>query len=825
MKKTQRLRNLTQQALISFAIVGAISSWADAGYDSLISRARSGEARAVLPELQQRFKKNPEDENAQRDLIVIASWAESHQLAVDTFTKLKSPAPAYVLAAVALSERRLGEYASAIKHYESQLILSPSDRGAQAGLVLSVLERDGAENAAQRIDAFTRNTSNWRNSTENLALIEALAIVRERQGRWTEALSAWQNVRALAPNDKTAARALVFVASRLGAASIADDMAQSATDGIELDARTRLRQDRTAFKIRWGEVDLRVKAATARFVATDTALGANQVDLQHPESKPVYREWAAADRLVALRNRVAMQDAIVLFEQTIAQGVKLPTYATSAAADAYLYERHPQRARDLYLDALAQQKAASGGDNIEWQFSLVYAYIECEQWDEAFALTNTLVDSTRPRVIRGAATTENPDHARALLLRASLHLYADEQRIAKRELDEYRLLAPYNVSALGVQSGWYSANGKTLRAHEGFSRVLTEEPESLGARVGHTESMLGMRRWQDADVAIHALVNEYPESRGVQRLQGDWEMLHSPELRINAGVTRSKSDNPNAQQSTREWQIEATAYAKPSAHSTRLFAQIVSSHGTLANRSTTGATRVGIGVEHQREALNVSAELHRRNFIDAPSDSDVGVALAANYTIDDDWRIRANADSHTADIAFRAIQNGVSARRFGLTVERNFEYARSISLGATRHAFSDGNRRTSYAANWHERPYSAARWKFDTDVSISGSQSSRTDVAYFSPTNDFSAELTVAADWLTWRNYERTFKQQLALTAGTYKQSGYTNKPIVAVSYTQEWSRSRHWGLRYGASWLQRPYDGVQERRIRGFVEFNWRLR
>jgi biofilm PGA synthesis protein PgaA len=822
------IRCLLMGALLS----SAINAWADDAYDALIKRARDGEARTVLPELQARLLASTGNESMRHDLVVIANWAESHQLAVDTFAQLTSPAPGYVLAAVALSQRRLRNYKGAVEIYQTLLALTPNDRSAQAGLVLSILERDGADAASQRLENFLREHNNARKDRQFLPLLEALAIVREQQARWTESLAAWQDILVLSPDSKTAQRAIVFVASRLGAASIASELAQTRRDDIETDAHTRLRQDRTAFMIRWGEIDLRVKPSLTRFAGTDVALASNANDLSNPDAKQVYLDAATADRLVALRNRVAMQETIELYETAIRDNIKLPTYATSAAADAYLYERQSERSRDLYLQALQQHKVETNTDNIEWQFSLVFAYLECEQWHEAFALSEIIVAATAPRVTRindaPAPSVENPDYARALLLRTSLHLYGDEYRIAKKQLDEFIALAPHNLSVRSSLANWYSANGKTLRAFDTFSRVLTEDSEAVGARIGRTEMLLAMKRWREADPQIQALAKEFPESRAVQRLQDDWKMLHSPELRINAGFNQSRAEASQgalSRQSAREWQVDVSAYTSPVADATRLFAHIISVHGTLIDTSKPGQQRFGIGIEHQRDGASITAELHRRTFNNAINDNRIGLSVSGAYLPNDDWRISAAADSHTADIAFRAIQTGVSARKFDLGVDRRFELSRTLSLGISHHDFSDDNRRTTYSVNWHERPYSAPRLKVDTDLSLSASRNARNDVAYFSPTRDQSIEGTVIADWLTWRHYERSFKQFFSLTAGTYQQRNYGSKPVLGARYAHEWSRSQHWGLQYGVAWLKRPYDGTQEQRTRAFVEFNWRLR
>ena len=57
------------------------------------------------------------------------------------------------------------------------------------------------------------------------------------------------------------------------------------------------------------------------------------------------------DRIVLLRNRVRMQDAVDLSESLLRDGIDVAPYAQAAAADAYLYLRQPEKARDLFLQA------------------------------------------------------------------------------------------------------------------------------------------------------------------------------------------------------------------------------------------------------------------------------------------------------------------------------------------------------------------------------------------------------------------------------------------------------------------------------------------
>ena len=80
-----------------------------------------------------------------------------------------------------------------------------------------------------------------------------------------------------------------------------------------------------------------------------------------------------------------MQDCVLEYQALVAEGVKVPTYAKSAAAEAYLYLQNGEAARDLYLDVLAEEP-----DNFEARRQLFYAYVECDDFDNAYSTIDAL---------------------------------------------------------------------------------------------------------------------------------------------------------------------------------------------------------------------------------------------------------------------------------------------------------------------------------------------------------------------------------------------------------------------------------------------------
>ena len=830
-----RWRRTRQVARLAFAFASASASaftfaqttFAQvAEYDRLMQRARAGESREVLPVLQAALKESPNDVRMQRDLVVIANWAESHELAAQTFALLTGAQPAYVLAPAALSLRRIGQWDRAIAAYGALLEIEPDNRDAQAGHVLARLGRGDTEGASTLVERYLPPMGQSRRSVVMVPLLEALANVRERQSRWTEALAAWQDILAAVPNQIAAKRAMLFVASRLGAASVAQDMAISLGNTVEPNAQRRLRQDRTAYQIRWGEIQSNLDTGGERFGWTDRAIASSTKDLADAPSG-VYETNATLDRLVALRDRARMADVVALFEQSQQKRIVLTPYARVAVADALLYQRRPQEARDQYLLALRDTEAANGTPETEWQFSLIYAYVECEQWREAMELSDVLVARFNPFLFAKSAIQRNdPNYARARVTRAVLDSFADRLEPAKQRLEEILSLAPHNMSARAALASWYAANDMPRHSNEAFLRIKAEDADFLTGRMGLAESDVSLRRWTQARAQSDALFKAYPENRSVQRLQDEWTAFDAPSVSINVGASWpfdqvvKSGDGTASGRGNRELRIDAYATSMPIADANRLVAHVFSTNATFSETNAR-RDRYGVGFESNVERYSFAGELHQDHRVG----KQVGAAASVSYTPIDEWRIRAALDTNTTDVSLKASVAGIRAAQYNIDVTRRFPLSRSVALGLNAYEFSDGNRRIAGLVNWHERWVSEPKFKLDTDTSISASNNSITDAPYFNPAADASIDLTTAAQWLTWRSYNYGFKQRLQGSLGAYWQDGFGTKPALGIRYEHEWEQARRWVVRYGVGVTRRPYDGRQEQRAQAFFELGWKLR
>jgi biofilm PGA synthesis protein PgaA len=817
-------------AFLAFALTVVASSahaLSTAEHDRLIERARGGDSAAVLREMQSALQAEPGNVRLRRDIVVIANWAEDHESAVREYEKLAPGQPSYVVAVVALSYRRLERWKPAIDAYQSVVRAEPKNIDAQAGLVLSTTG-DGQHDAASALlDAFLPASPRERKQTQFVPLIEALAMLREKQQRWAEALGAWQDLLAVDPNFTAAKAAIVFASSRLGAASLANAAAKTiGAPAIKPDAQLRLSQDKTAHEMRHGDVQLALDIGQERFEWTDRALASNDADRKAAPPSSEREHNAMFDRLIALRDRVRMDDAIALYEEIKQRNLAVPAYSLAAVADAYLYNKKAVEARDLYLQALDAVKQRGGKPVEEWHFSLIYAYLECEQWQAASDLLDSLLATTQSfRFEKSPLQRDNPDFARARIMRALLDMYGDRLAPAKVAIDEFMQLAPHNLSIRGALASWYASNGMTRHANEEFLRIKAEDASYLTGRIGLAETNLSLARWREARKATEAIVAEYPENRGAQRLQDILRTRDAPSIDVTTQTTWAVNDKKEAadlrpSRADRDWKIDAYLRSMPIFEDYRLFG-----HGFVSAAefpSFTGRReRYGFGVEREVENLSLSIEAHA----DRRPGHEKGVSFGAAYAPNDEWRLRGFIDTNTTDIALRASLADIRAKQFSLSLDRRFPLLRNVNLAANYYRFTDGNERSALSAVWHERLIGEPRRKLDMDVSLYGSRNTLPDAPYFNPSADASVDATLTGEWLTWRDYHKSFKQRLFATAGAYWQRGYGSKPVTALKYEHEWERQRKWVIRYGIGWTRRPYDGVQEQRAQLYFDLGWKLK
>jgi biofilm PGA synthesis protein PgaA len=285
-------------------------------------------------------------------------------------------------------------------------------------------------------------------------------------------------------------------------------------------------------------------------------------------------------------------------------------------------------------------------------------------------------------------------------------------------------------------------------------------------------------------------------------------------LSVASGFGRSSGDSPAGSD---DWRLQARLYGAPIEHRWRLFGQTSRSEA----RFDTGATRwhrEGLGIEWRAPALRASAA------VTIGSADRTGLEAGIDWRPTDHWSLALSGSSVTSNLPMQAWRAGVRAAELAASVRHAADESRSFTLGLARLAFSDGNDRTAYLGTWHERWVSEPYWRLETVAWLGGSENSADGRPYFNPGRDLTASVELAADWLTWRRYERSFRQRLAVTGGSYSQQGYGSDPLLGVAYEHVWDLDRRLHLRYGVGRLLRPYDGESTGRTFGSVALDWRF-
>lgn len=759
----------------------AMAQTDEALYRNAIDEARAGRTREALVTLERLAARNPQRRDILGDYAVVLGWAEQHAAALTLVEAIDvALAPAYVLEGLAFSARSLQRYAQAESLYTQAIALFPLRVEARFGLALTLA-------AAER------------NPVAELA--------------------AWQAILLLEPEHRAALLGIVRVLARLGAPQLALDSADRFADrtpGLLTPAeRAALAADRTAQHVRWGAITADSGLGEARFAAIDSALVESENAAARAAAVTAVLDSTerqlVLDRIIALRDRFRMRDAVALYEAMQVRLEAVPAYAKSAAASAYLYLKQPERARDLYREALADD-----ADNLEMRLGLFYALAESEQHAEALALADGIaaatpqwIDAWSPATIRA-----NPAYARALGAQALAPLFADRPGVAEQRLHALADRAPFHMGIRTDHASSMRARGWARAAEQELRWILAVEPDNSGALGERAGALLEMQSHAAAVQVLAQARAAAAEDGRVVRAGRLLEVHEMRELSVDANAGRS-SGGPAG---TSGRALEARLYSSPLDDRFRAYAHLFDAQATFA-AGTARRERAGIGLEYRSPQVVASGELsHGLN------GSRTGAAASLAYRPDDHWTLRGTLDSSSNAIPLQAHLAGINAQRVSAEALWRAHESRSAAVSVGLMAFSDSNRREFTQARWTERVVAGPRYKLDLTAALYASRNSLAGAPYFNPSRDLSPTLEVANEWLQWRRYSSAFRHRLVASAGSYWQQGFGAGKVAALRYEQEWTADDRLALRYGIGRSLHPYDGAQTGRNYAYLSLNWRF-
>ncbi|MCQ8102876.1 poly-beta-1,6 N-acetyl-D-glucosamine export porin PgaA [Methylomonas sp. SURF-2] len=803
-------------------------STVEAAYQQALDQARSGDTAAALPQLRALASEYPERKNYLYDYMQVLLWADRNEDVLNEAENLDlSTAPAYALETVAKAARNQGQWERALALYQQASALTPDRLTPQLGIGLVLLDQGRHAEAVIHLQQLQERYP------ESIEALLVLADAENNNGQPDKALALYRRALLIQPSHADALRGLVFTLANNDAVEQALRVAASQRELFSAEEWAGLKWQQAAWLIRHGEQALYLDSRDYRL--TDQAIAAlddniasvERLALQNPSN---WRQRARFDLLVALRDRRRMNDAIALYEQLLRQDIVIPVYARMAAADAYLNNRQPEQARDLYLGVIAEAP-----DYANAKTSLAYAYLEAEQPDQALATAEQAAleqpASISARQADGSATSlPNPQKAAAEMTAAIFHAYVDDLEGAQVRLEKLRLEYPENTDIHNKLAEVYYFRGWPRRARRELDMAGQQAPGHFGLKLNRAKVAHELRDYPLEAALTHELYAYYPEDSGALKQMRAWQRHNKPELKIFAsgGVSSNQSNGEDANPllGNDNTAIDGYLYSSPIQRNIRAFTHQGWRTGLFKeSEGGRGYLRIhGAGLEYAKDAILASLEVHYDHF----RSEAVGVDLGLDYQINDQWQLFTRLSSLDNNISLRALSakdETVTAKSAMLGTTFRVNESRFFRASAAYTHFSNDNDRVVLDGTYYERWHSGPVYKFATYLNLAYSTNSRPNQGfYFNPKQDAMLGITLDNDWLTYRHYETDFHQHLALTIGEYWQQDFGVNTVGNIEYAHRWRLGPDIELSYGGGRSYRYYDDALTESWQGYLTANIRF-
>jgi hypothetical protein len=499
---------------------------------------------------------------------------------------------------------------------------------------------------------------------------------------------------------------------------------------------------------------------------------------------------AARDLLLGYRLADRMADAVALWE-TIGTDDS-PYWARNAAADAYLAQRQPARAEALYRSFSGER----AGFREPW-LGIYWSAIEQRHFDDAELALQQLAK------IPGQELT-------AEIQRGWLLLFSDRtvpgERVFQSLFDRYPGDARVR-SGLATAEVWQGSPRCGLRdieelvARTTFASPAVDNPAARITRAGALSSL--------GDVA-HArreaddLATLYPQNAHALRLRRDVDTILSPAVEL--GGRYDTSDRGLGE----GWaDLELST---PVGTRTRLAAGAHPgrTEDARASLGDDGDAYLGATVRPSRwlrANAEISADLAGDPWDRRPSWS-TRIALLP----DDQWRLDLGyANGTWRDLPVRARAAGLVADTLDLGLAYTASPLWNGRLGVGRSRSSDGNVRRWGLLGARLLVRQGPTYSASFGAELYGSDSSRSDVAYYSPRSDRSLSLTHRSEWVITNDDRRRHSFAVILTAGAYDEQGFDVGPVGGVWLESDWDLTGRTAILVGAGARSQLYDGSRE--------------
>lgn len=819
------IRLLHSATILLALTAGAIEPvWAasvsqTADYQQVIEQARSGRHAWALNWLNQQSRQHPQDQRIKHDQLIIAGWAGRYQDVIRLHQSLPPeafPLPHAALAATARAYRDARQWPTSLTLYREGMRRFPQDPLFTLGEIEVLADVGDTAPALAQAQALVEK------SPDNLQALLALSYAYRRANQPYAALSVASRAYTFAPDNPYAVLEYiqVLVAARMASAAL-----RTARAHPQLISEAEIRKlegDRAAELTRLASMPAR--SESDRFAVADLALenyGELLLDAApsgQDTAQPGLR--TRIDRLLALHARSRQPEIIAEYESLQAEGIVVPSYALGVVADAYLDQRQPEKATELYLQILDAEQAEKREPSIRMshQSGLFYSLIEAEQFGQARQIMTTAIDE-QPIWLRKKGTPLPVPND--LSLEASQHaalgeLYASNIDVAQERLEQLVARAPGHSGLRSSLSEVYLARNWPRRAERELKLAESQTPRAISVIIGQAHTALALQEWEQAEALVQDAQSRYPENGHVKQLVRDWERHNRAELRIT-GHRSLASDSPVS--GNGDFGIDTVIYTPPIDHNWRGFAG--GGYATADFEEDEADYHwFRAGAEWRSRALTIEAEASSHHY---GQGAKTGARIQGTYELNDQWQVSGQYAFRSRETPLRALANNITSNRLDAQLRWQAIESREWTVTLSPSRFSDGNRRMEAAISGRERLYTTPHLKLDGLVDIYGSHNTREDAPYFNPRADFSLLPALALTHTLYRRYENVLEQRFMVGAGIYSQRHYGTGGIIALGYGLRYRANEAFNAGVSITGVSRPYDGQREREAR--IMFDLQLR
>jgi biofilm PGA synthesis protein PgaA len=792
---------MSRIAIYIVSILFSLSYLFATDYDEIIKMARNGQYEKALKYLKEFHASHPEDMKILSDYITVLGWAQRDEEVVTLAEQNDMRRlPYYTLEVVAKAYRNLNRFDEAEHTYKLCLEKKSDDFNCELGIIATLLDRKRFQEALKALASLKERYA----KRSELFVYEGLAY--EGLGRYFEAFRAFQRAYETDPDNQEALQGYVRALDNLGMPQVALEYARRGK--VPEIFYKKLLKDRLAFGLRWAELYAYIhNHKKDRFKEIDGILCELDNFIANYKGDDYVLLQARYDRVVAMRDRFYMKRVLKEYENFLKEKRDIPAYVLNAVADAYLYEKEPEKALQCYWEALKKDP-----DNFNSKIGVFFSKVELFKLDEAIEWIDKVDREEKPWIKK---RFKNKRKLTTYILSRLARYYADYMDEAQELFEKAVYVAPANMDLRVELANIYHARGLDRAALKELNIVQNYEPHHRGAAMLRAETAFSMRKYRTAEKLLQKLYENFPEDLRVRKAKKSFDIYKT---KMELVVTGSMGSSSSKELGSDHYAIESRLYSKPIDYNYRVFLLTRHSGADLleGNQHYSG---YGAGVEFRKSSLLTNVGI-MKNY-----QKDDGSFFAdIRYSFDDHWYAAAAYDSYSKETPLRALRHDIKADRKSLEVGYRANESRSTAVQIARMDFEDDNVRKLLLVNHFERLVSGPYYKLDATFSYSTSSNTKENRPYFNPKRDRYFGASFENIMPLYRRYANSFTHVFGFNVGSYRQKGYGTDPVGALWYEHRWSYENVFDLDYGVKRSKMYFDGSKEYDTTFYFTLDWRF-